>query len=227
MARLLLVRHGQSVWNAESRWQGWADPPLSDLGESQAAALASKVAPAAFQAVVSSDLERARRTAVIVAEALGLAVGEEPGLRERDVGAWSGVTTSAIEKRWSAEMVAWRSGRLAAPPDGESDDTMAARVLPALGRLLDRPEDALLVITHGGVIRLVERRLGLEPCSTPNLSGRWVHRSGAGGSRPGGVGAGGVEADGVGVLAAGAAFLPDLETGGPALSLTHDTTRSR
>ncbi|MDQ3574297.1 MAG: histidine phosphatase family protein, partial [Actinomycetota bacterium] len=67
MARLLLLRHGQSRWNAENRWQGWANTPLSDLGEAQAVALASRLAPTALdgpalEGVVTSDLERARRT---------------------------------------------------------------------------------------------------------------------------------------------------------------------
>lgn len=214
MARLLLVRHGQSAWNAESRWQGWADPPLSDLGEAQAAALASALAPIEFQGVVSSDLERARRTAAITAQSLGLTVEIEPALRERDVGAWSGLTTDEIERRWPNQLAAWRSDRLAAPPDGETDDTMAVRVMEALLRLLSRTDDSLLVVTHGGLIRLVERRLGLEPSSTPNLCGRWFHGLGAG-------------ADGLVPLVCGAAFLPELEAAGQTLPLVHDTTKSR
>ncbi len=220
MARLLLVRHGQSAWNAESRWQGWADPPLSDLGEAQAAALASALAPSEFQGVVSSDLERARRTAVIAAQSLGLTVEVEPALRERDVGAWSGLTTPEIERRWPHQLAAWRSGRLVAPPEGESDDTMAVRVVEALHRLVTRPEDSLLVVTHGGLIRLVERQLGLEPSSTPNLAGRWVAGADAG------AGAG-VTAGGFASLTPGAAFLPQLEAAGRTLPLVHDTTNSR
>lgn len=222
MARLLLVRHGQSAWNAESRWQGWADPPLSDLGEAQAAALASALTPAEFQGVVSSDLERARRTATIVAGSLGLTVEVEPALRERDVGAWSGLTTAEIDRRWPHQLAAWRSGRLAAPPEGEPDDSMAVRVMEVLGRLLTRPEESLLVVTHGGLVRLVERRLGLEPTTTPNLSGRWVHGLGTGVGTGVGVGVGGFDS-----LVPGAVFLPELESGGQPLPLVHDTTKSR
>jgi len=224
VARLLLVRHAQSAWNAENRWQGWADPPLSDLGEAQAAALAPALALASATAstelhgVVSSDLERARRTAAIAAESLGLgpAVETDAGLRERDVGAWSGLTTAEIEHRWPHQLDSWRSGRLAAPPEGEPDDTMAVRVMEVLRRLLARPEDSLLVVTHGGLIRLVERRLGLEPSSTPHLSGRWVLRAG---SAPGTSEGGGLES-----LVPGAAFLPELEAAGHPLPLAHDTT---
>jgi len=214
MARLLLVRHGQSTWNAESRWQGWADPPLSDLGEAQALALASTLTAGQFHGVVSSDLERARRTAAIAAESLGLTVEVEPALRERDVGAWSGLTTVEIDRRWPHQLAAWRSGRLAAPPEGEPDDTMAVRVVQALRRLLARPEESLLVVTHGGLIRLVERTLGLQPTTTPNLSGRWVH--GLSGAR-----------DGLDSPVPGAAFLPELEVDGRPLPRVQDTTKSR
>lgn len=180
MARLLLIRHGQSLWNAESRWQGWADPALSEQGEAEAAVLASRLAPAGFQVVVCSDLERARRTASVVSRRLGVAPEEDTALRERDVGAWQGLTTAEIERAWPEELAAWRSGALSTPPRGEPDHMMATRVLGALQRLAARPESAALVVTHGGVIRLVERRLGLEPLSTPNLSGRWLHRGGDG-----------------------------------------------
>ena len=188
MARLLLVRHGQSSWNAESRWQGWADPPLSELGEAQAAALAERLARWRFDGVVSSDLERARRTASIAARSLGLPVEVEPALREREVGSWQGLTTSEIEEGWPDSLVAWRSGALPAPPGGEHNDAMAHRVLGALSRLVARPEGALLVVTHGGVVRMTQRRLGLQASRTPNLSGRWVEGA------PGGEGWDGLRA---------------------------------
>ncbi|MBA2326593.1 MAG: histidine phosphatase family protein, partial [Actinobacteria bacterium] len=72
--RLFLVRHGESTWNADGRWQGQADPPLSALGEEQACDAAARLAAGGFSRVVASDLQRARRTAEILAEALGLPV---------------------------------------------------------------------------------------------------------------------------------------------------------
>src|ERR687894_225034 len=101
MARLLLVRHGESTWNARGRWQGWADPPLTDLGRAQAEAAGPAAAP--VDAVVSSDLQRARATAELMAVALGLdpaAVHVEPDVRERDVGDFTGLTRAEIEERW-------------------------------------------------------------------------------------------------------------------------------
>src|SRR5687768_13103713 len=94
MIRLLLVRHGESTWNAQSRWQGQADPPLSPLGERQAEEAAERLAQtASITEIWTSDLVRARRTAELIATQLGVPdVREEPRLRERDVGSWSGLT---------------------------------------------------------------------------------------------------------------------------------------
>lgn len=181
MARLLLIRHARSTWNAEGRWQGWADAPLSPSGETQARALGGMLARSGetFAGAVSSDLARSVETARIVAGILGLGeVAVEPDLRERDVGDWSGRTTEEIELIWPGAIDAWRAGRLDRPPGGEHEPSFRARVVGAVGRLAARPEEALLVITHGGVIRAVERHLGGDPRSTANLSGRWVEAAG-------------------------------------------------
>lgn len=176
MAKVLLLRHGQSTWNAESRWQGWADAPLSSDGLAQAKAMADQLAAsgARFSRVVSSDLSRSTDTAGALAEALGLGeVTVEPDLRERDVGDWSGRTTEEIEIIWPGAIAAWRAGRLDRPPGGEAEPAFRARIVRAAERLAAEPEGPLLVVTHGGVIRAMERHLGGEPESTRNLSGRW------------------------------------------------------
>lgn len=177
MGRLLLIRHARSTWNAEGRWQGWADAPLHPGGEAQARALAAVLAATGetFAAAVSSDLERSAATARIVAGMLGLGEVEvEPDLRERDVGDWSGRTTEEIELIWPGAIDAWRAGRLDRPPGGEHEGSFRARVVGAVERLAARPGGPLLVVTHGGVIRAVERHLGGDPRSTANLSGRWL-----------------------------------------------------
>jgi broad specificity phosphatase PhoE len=87
---LLLVRHGETDWNAEGRLQGHTDMPLNDLGRRQARALADELAGDGIEAVYSSDLARASETAEIVAERLGLPVGLDPDLREKDWGTWEG-----------------------------------------------------------------------------------------------------------------------------------------
>jgi broad specificity phosphatase PhoE len=97
----------------------------------------------------------------------------EAGLRERDVGAWSGKTTDEIEAQWPGMLAQWRAGTLDRLPEGEGD--IAPRVLEAVERVLVlHPGGTVLTVTHGGVIRTVERALGLEPLGIRNMAGRWV-----------------------------------------------------
>lgn len=177
MARLLLLRHAQSTWNAEHRWQGWADAPLSEAGRAQSATMAAQLECLGmdFLAAVSSDLHRSAETAAIVAARLGLGpVLVEPDLRERDVGDWTGRTTDEIDVVWPGALAAWRAGRLDRPPGGEQEPSFRARVVGAVERLAAGPNGPLLVVTHGGVVRCIERHLGGDPHASPNLSGRWV-----------------------------------------------------
>jgi probable phosphoglycerate mutase len=174
VTRLLLLRHGQSTWNAEGRWQGWADAPLSPLGEEQAADAAAHLAGLGLAKVFSSTLSRAQRTATIIAVALGLGEVEvDPDLRERNVGPFTGRTMDDIHSTWP-DCFDPETGRLLRVPDGEDDEALWARALPALRRIGAGGADPVLVVSHGGVIRSTERHLGAEPPpSTPNLGGRW------------------------------------------------------
>ena len=175
-AALLVVRHGQSTWNAEGRWQGWADPPLSPLGEEQARDAAEHLREAGLSAVVSSDLQRAHQTAELLRAGLGIEapVEVDADLRERDVGAFQGHTITEILERWPELFD--ESGRLTrTPPDAEDAESILARVVPALLRVARaHPDGRVLVVAHGGVIRTLERHLSVEPPpSTPNIGGRW------------------------------------------------------
>lgn len=167
--RILLVRHGQSTWNAVGRWQGWADPPLSDLGRRQAALAVTCLA--GIDVAVSSDLQRAVETAALMVGPLGIdAVAVEPLLRERDVGGWTGLTRPEIEQRWPEALVAMTD-----PPGGESVTTLEDRVVAAVVKLAhSHPDASLLAVTHGGVIRCLERHLGIDPDPLPNLGGAWL-----------------------------------------------------
>src|SRR5918997_4826156 len=137
MARLLPVRKGESTWNARGRWQGWADPPLSDLGRAQAEAAAPAAAP--VDAVVSSDLQRALVTAELMAAVLEIdGVHVEADLRERDVGDFTGLTRAQIEERWPGSLSPGNASISRNPRDshfGESIEQLAARVNGALARL--------------------------------------------------------------------------------------------
>jgi broad specificity phosphatase PhoE len=143
---------------------------------------------AGFTAVVASDLLRAQETAQLIAEELGLGPVEVvAGLRERNVGAWSGLTTDEIEAKWPGQLDAWRAGQLAQIPEGEGDIT--ERVMAAVHHVLvSHPGDTVLGVTHGGVIRSAERALGVvEPSRVRNVSGRWIIADGGTSLRAGDV----------------------------------------
>ena len=173
--RLLLVRHGESTWNADGRWQGQADPPLSALGEQQAADAAAHVD--AVDAVWSSDLARAQRTAEIIAHERGVDVRIDARLRERDAGEWQGYTRAEIEERWPGAL---ESGRR--PAGYETDDKLLARVLVAIDDIGDAHDrGTVLVVVHGGVVRALERHFGEDRHGLlSNLGGRWLVRAGDG-----------------------------------------------
>jgi broad specificity phosphatase PhoE len=153
MTTVLLVRHGQSTWNAEHRWQGLADPPLSELGREQARELANALRDVPLDAVYSSHLLRARETAEVVARTRGLMVIADPELREIDVGEWSGLLTEEIKARFPA---GWE--RQLAGGDGwehgEPHAAMSDRIVSAVARIAaSRPDEQILCVLHGGVIR--------------------------------------------------------------------------
>ncbi len=152
-ATILMARHGETDWNRESRFQGHADTTLNDAGRVQARELAERLAAERIAAVYASPLLRALETAEIVAARLGLDVRTVEGLREVDVGSWSGLTRTEIEqrfpdgfRRWLALDHGW--------DDGESYEELGQRVLEALA-VLDalHPGERVLVVSHGGPMR--------------------------------------------------------------------------
>lgn len=154
MTTILLARHGETDWNRTGRWQGWADPPLNETGRAQARELAEQLRTIPFDAVYSSDLRRAHETAAIVAEPHRVPVVTEPGLREIDVGSWSGLTWSEIDEKFP-------HGRR---PDGETREQHAARVLAAVEAIArDNPGHRILLVTHGGTMRALHGHLSDEP----------------------------------------------------------------
>jgi len=146
--RLVLIRHGESTWNAEERLQGQLDPPLSERGREQSRALAGMVDGLPAERIVCSDLGRARQTA----ELMGLAPGRfDPRWREIDVGSWAGRTAAEIDAEGS-ELTNWRGGPRTAP-DGEPWDAFAQRVSGAVDELV-AAGGSWLVVCHGGCIRV-------------------------------------------------------------------------
>ncbi len=180
MPRLLLVRHGESEWNAAGRWQGQADPPLSELGRRQARAAGATVG--AVDAVVASPLERAHHTAEAISESVGVGpVLVLPDLMERHAGEWQGLTRAQIDEQYPGYL-ADRGEHRRRPPGWEDDDVLLERVLRAIDTILGELDgaDDVVVVTHGGVIYALERHLGAEFQRIPNLGARSVTVDGAG-----------------------------------------------
>jgi probable phosphoglycerate mutase len=171
---ILLARHGETDWNRTGRFQGHADPGLNPSGRQQSAALAEQLAALpAFDVLYSSDLGRARETAEIVGSRLGLEVVTRDALREIDVGSWSGLTREEIQARFPEGWAAWRDGRIDGH-DGESPEQFSARVVAATLELGARHAGArLLVITHGGVVRSLQRVVFGEPLPVLENCGTW------------------------------------------------------
>jgi broad specificity phosphatase PhoE len=150
---ILLARHGETDWNREGRFQGWADPPLNRTGLDQAVELSVRLMAEELAAVYSSPLVRALETAEIVAASHGLEPVTVEALREVDVGSWSGLTRAEIEERFPDEYARWLDYEQGWQ-DGETYEAMSARVVAALLELATANDGArLLVVSHGGPIR--------------------------------------------------------------------------
>lgn len=169
MTRILVVRHGQSEWNADGRWQGQENPPLTRLGHQQARDAARAVG--AVDAIYASPLDRATTTAHLIAEETGIGpVVLLPGLMERHAGEWQGLTRHEIERDFPGYL---DSGRR--PPGWEDDGEVEARVLDALCTIAEEhPGGMVLAVAHAGVVFSIERMLGAEWERLANLGGRWV-----------------------------------------------------
>ena len=153
MTTIHLVRHGETDWNRELRWQGHSDVPLNERGREQARKLADELSATTFAAVYSSDLSRASETAQIVADRLSLPVRTHADLREIDVGSWEGFTLTELETRVPDAVSRWEEHGLHGWDGGESHAEMMARVRDAIRSIAARHEgDAVLVVSHGGPI---------------------------------------------------------------------------
>jgi broad specificity phosphatase PhoE len=130
VAPLLLARHGETDWNRDQRWQGHSGPRLNEQGRRQARVLAAQLND--IDAIYSSDTIRARETAEIVGASLDLSVETDPRLREVNFGEWEGLTRQEINERYAGAFGRWEAFEQAEPNGGESDATMAERVLNAL-----------------------------------------------------------------------------------------------
>jgi broad specificity phosphatase PhoE len=191
-ARIVLVRHGRTEYNREGRWQGsGSDVPLDDAGRAEAARVAESLVErfdGQLAAVYTSDLERARETARIVAARLGLQALDEPALRELSHGRWEGLTHAEVENRWPHEHAAYQADPYhVRRGGGDSYEDLEARLWPALERLAERHHgERIVAVSHGGPIRLALSGIVERPLTDRDalgvVNGAWfeVSRSSAG-----------------------------------------------
>ena len=189
LTHLILLRHGETDWNAELRMQGHRDIPLNATGRAQALAAAPSVAALAPDVIMSSDLQRARDTAAQVAAVTGLPITTDVRLRETSMGQWEGLNRDQIVAGWPGYWDRWRStSAMSAPPWGESRIEVAERSAAVVDEL-DASSTArrALLVAHGGlIVGLTARLLALPESSWNALIGvdncHWVvlHRAGEG-----------------------------------------------
>jgi len=163
--RILLVRHGQSEWNASRRLQGQADIGLSDIGRSQADSLRPTIEAIGCCRAITSDLSRVQETASRIGAPDAI---PNQRLREMDVGDWTGRAIEDIQAEDIDNYLAWRAGTFT-PPKGEAWGDFSARVRGVIDEAQREPCQNLLVVCHGGVIRaLLQSFLNLAPaCIIP------------------------------------------------------------
>ncbi len=179
---VLLLRHGQSEWNAVRRWQGSADTPLTELGREQARRTAHRLQTldADFVGPWSSDLARASETASILADGLGIGpVVTDPRLREAHAGEWQGMTPDEIEAAYPGWLAAHRR-----PSSFEPFAEVVTRAVDAVVAITSTSNGAgiPLVVTHSGLIRSMIRDLGVSDTRIPNLGGVWLKVGAAAGA---------------------------------------------
>jgi broad specificity phosphatase PhoE len=157
MARLILIRHGETDWNVEGRWQGHADVPLNARGRAQAESIAQSLTGAGLAAIYASDLERAWETAEPLARAAGLEVRQDPRLREIDQGEWQGLLVTEIQARYADEFRRRRENPLeVAPPGGETAAQVRDRVLAAVQDVLRaHPGQNVAIVSHGLAVAVI------------------------------------------------------------------------
>ncbi len=190
--RLVMLRHGQSEFNAESRMQGQLDTVLSDLGRIQAVTVAEQLSKLQPLLIVSSDLRRAYDTAVVLGEYTGLPVRVDVRLRETHLGDWQGSTRAEVDAAAPGARRAWRADARWAPHGGESRVDVARRSTPLITELVageprwgaaDEPERPVVLVAHGGLIAaLTAALLRLPVDNWPVLGGlanaSWVQLGG-------------------------------------------------
>jgi alpha-ribazole phosphatase len=167
MTELILIRHGETDWNVEGRYQGQSNVPLNEHGREQARRLAAKLRGVQVAAIYSSDLARARETAEILSEATGTPLFLDPRLREIHQGLWEGMLFQDIRRRYAEAFQRRKTDPLkVAPPEGETVGQLRRRVLSALKTILEAyPHNQVAIVSHGlalAIMRVTLNKLPIE-----------------------------------------------------------------
>ena len=170
MVHLFLVRHGETDWNLERRYQGQTDTPLNEAGRRQVERLARRLAGCPFDAVYTSDLKRARETAEAIAARLGIPIQPDPRLREMRFGILEGLTFDEAQARYPEVAAAWLANRERPFPGGETFSQFSARVQGFLDEIRQAHDgQTILLVSHGGPIKeMLRLALGMP------AGGQWV-----------------------------------------------------
>jgi broad specificity phosphatase PhoE len=160
MTTLVLIRHGETDWNVEARYQGQADPPLNEQGVAQAHRLAESLVDVGLDVIYTSPLQRALQTAELLAQQLEIPLREEPRLMEINQGEWQGLLRSEIEERYPKLFQRWLTQPWSVtPPAGESLQQVQARVDAVLDDIVGRhPEECVGLVAHRIPIALIKVR---------------------------------------------------------------------
>jgi len=179
LTRLIVVRHGETVWNLEEKLQGQLDSELTPLGIAQSEALAERLSRCTIRALYSSDLGRARQTAESIAASTGQQIRFEPSLRERHLGIFQGRTWAEVQQLFPEDMARFLSNDVDyVVPEGESFSQSSARIIGCLEELARAHAGQQIgIVSHGAVLGAVVRHvLGISP-KTPRrfrrLNGSW------------------------------------------------------
>ena len=181
LTRVIAIRHGETAWNVDTRIQGQLDIPLNDTGRWQARRMAQALADEPLQAIYASDLGRAHQTATALADATGLPVRADIGLRERGFGIFQGLTFKEIEARWPQESERWRKRDPDFGPEGgETLSAFYARCVSTAERLAAaHPGETIALVAHGGVMDCLYRaasRIDLRAPRTWQLGNASINR---------------------------------------------------
>ena len=177
--RLLLIRHGITAWNKDSRYQGQTDVPLGDDGLAQAEAVGTRLRDADIDRIYSSDLSRARQTAEAISRRSGVPVRLDSRLRELSFGQWEGLTFDEITSKWPEDQKRWLKDPVSlSAPGGETAAQLGVRLREALGDIYDdlacldteaNRKPCGVIVSHGGAIRAL-----MAYASTGSMTDMWA-----------------------------------------------------